>query len=349
MQRWRLRVAASARAVARYRAQQASGEFMPDVRPREIATDRNFEADLYLAANPDVARHVAAGGDAWVHFDRHGRREGRHQLQPGAVGLQGSRLERKYRRFAGLFDPARGAGGRFRFLDEPDSFPIAYGGEAHRIDEYEAESANPGLGDFIDAVARHPDRLFLDVGCGRRSRTYDNCLYLDVYPSPSADLVMAPACRYPIADASLDGIGCFAVLEHVTEPWTAAAEFRRMLKPGGQVFIDYPFLVPVHGYPSHYYNATREGLRRLFDAGFEDVAITTRENQTPDHALLWQLNELLGALDDGPPRAELLGMSVADLAAQAPGSPFWRRVLDALPEAARVRLAAGNTLIARRS
>ena len=321
---------------------------MPDPRPTQVATDANFEEGLYLAVNADVARHVAAGGDAWVHFDRHGRREGRRQLQPEAAGLEGSRLERKYRRFAGLLDPARGEDGRFRFVAGPGSFPVAYGGGAHHLDEYEAESANPGLGDFVDTLARHPDRLFLDVGCGRRSRTYDNCLYLDVYPSPSADIVMAPACRYPIADGSLDGIGCFAVLEHVTEPWTAAAEFRRMLKPGGQVFIDYPFLVPVHGYPSHYYNATREGLRRLFDAGFEDVSIATRANQTPDHALSWQLNELVAAIGDEAMRAELLGMTVAALQAEAPGGPFWSRVVQAVPEAARARLAAGNTLIARK-
>ena len=321
---------------------------MPDPRSTEAATDANWEESLYLAVNADVARHVAAGGNAWVHFDRHGRREGRRQLLPAAAGLHGGRLERKYRRFAGLLDPARGEGGAFRFTAGEGSFPVAYGGEAHRLDEYEAESANPGLGDFVDAVARHPDRLFLDVGCGRRSRTYDNCLYLDVYPSPSADLVMAPACRYPIADGSLDGIGCFAVLEHVTEPWTAAAEFRRMLKPGGQVFIDYPFLVPVHGYPSHYYNATREGLRRLFDTGFEDVSITTRDNQTPDHALSWQLNDLIRAIGDDGLRSEMLGMTVGDLAAQAPGSSFWTRITQALPDVTRSRLAAGNTLIARR-
>lgn len=313
----------------------------------EPATDRSFEEALYLAANPDVARHVAGGGDAWTHFDRHGRREERRQLRPALAGLDGTRLERKYRRFAPLLDPGRGAGGAFRFLEGEGTFPVAYGGPVHDLGEYEAESANPGLGDFVDAVARYPERLYLDVGCGRRSRTYDNCLYLEVYPSPSADIVMAPACRYPIADGSLDGIGCFAVLEHVTEPWTAAAEFRRMLRPGGTVFIDYPFLVPVHGYPSHYYNATREGLARLFSEGFEPVSIATRDNQTPDHALGWQLGALLRALDPAI-REELAGLSVGALAAEPPGSPLWRRILDALPDEARAGLAAGNTLIARK-
>lgn len=314
----------------------------------EPATDENFVEQLYLAANPDVARHVAAGGDAWRHFDRHGRAEGRKQLTRAAAGLPGTRGEAKYARFASLLDPSRGAGGDFRFLAAPDSFPVSYGAAPHDLRDYDGESANSGLGDFVEAVRANPDKLYLDVGCGRRSRTFDNCLYLEVYPSVSADLVIEPVCRYPIADGSLDGIGCFAVMEHMEEPWVAAAEFARMLKPGGMVFIDYPFLVPVHGYPSHYYNATREGLARLFDKGFERLKLATEGNQTPDHALHWQLNGLAEALTDPALRDELMAKTVAELAAEPPGSPFWQRIIAATPERERAMFAAGNTLIARK-
>ncbi|KQX22754.1 MULTISPECIES: class I SAM-dependent methyltransferase [unclassified Sphingomonas] len=321
---------------------------MQDPSRLEPATDENFVEQLYLAANPDVARHVAAGGDAWKHFERHGRKEGRKQLTRAAAGLPGTRAEAKYARFAPILDASRGAGGAFAFLAAPDSFPVGYGATAHDLGDYDAESANPGLGDFVETVRANPDRLYLDVGCGRRSRTFDNCLYLEVYPSVSADLVIEPACRYPIADASLDGIGCFAVMEHMAEPWIAAADFARMLKPGGMLFIDYPFLVPVHGYPSHYYNATREGLARLFDDGFERVKLTTEGNQTPDHALHWQLNGLAEALTDDAVRDALKAMSVAELMAEPPGGPFWQRVMAATPEKARSMFAAGNTLIARK-
>lgn len=321
---------------------------MQDPSRFELATDANFVEALYLAANPDVARHVAAGGDAWKHFERHGRAEGRRQLTRDAAGLPGTRREAKYTCFAPLLDASRGAGGEFAFLDGADSFPISYGAFAHDLGEYDAESANPGLGDFVETVRTNPDRLYLDVGCGRRTRTFDNCLYLEVYPSVSADLVIEPACRYPIADASLDGIGCFAVMEHMTEPWIAAEEFARMLKPGGMVFIDYPFLVPIHGYPSHYYNATREGLARLFDRGFERIKLATEPNQTPDHAIHWQLNGLAAALTDDAVRDEMMGMSVAELLAQPAGNPFWQRILAATPEVARSMFAAGNTLIARK-
>lgn len=321
---------------------------MRDPTDFEPATDANFVEALYLAANADVARHVAASGDAWRHFERHGRAEGRKQLTRAAAGLEGTRAQAKYARFASLLDRSRGAGGDFSFLGDDASFPVAYGATSHTLEDYDDESANPGLGDFVETVRANPDRLYLDVGCGRRGRTFDNCLYLEVYPSVSADIVIEPACRYPIADASLDGIGCFAVMEHMTEPWVAAQEFARMLKPGGMVFIDYPFLVPVHGYPSHYYNATREGLARLFDQGFETVRLATEGNQTPDHAIRWQLQGLGEALTDDMIRAEYHAKTIGELIAEPPGSDFWQRVLAATPEKARSGYAAGNTLIARK-
>lgn len=315
----------------------------------EIASDLNWIEENYLAANPDVARHVAAGGDAWSHFDRHGRREGRRQLTNAALDRSGSRASLKYDRFSFMLEAGKGAGGDFRFLNEPGSFPVLYGASTYSLSDYvSGESANPGLGYFVEAVRDNPDRLYLDVGCGRRSRRYDNCLYLEVYPSASADIVIEPACRYPIADASLDGIGCFAVMEHMAAPWEAAAEFRRMLKPGGQVWIDYPFLVPVHGYPSHYFNATAEGLTLLFDEGFERVSLETLPNQTPDQALSWQLRGVVEAIADPALRAEVEGLTIAQLLAEAPGGPLWSRVIASLPARTVADFAAGHTLVARK-
>ncbi|WP_419825256.1 class I SAM-dependent methyltransferase [Sphingomonas sp.] len=321
---------------------------MSDRPPTQLATDDNFEAGLYLAANRDVAAHVARGGSAWTHFVAHGRREGRRQLLPEAAGLAGSRQRRKYERFAQVLDAAKGVGGGFAFVAERGAFPVRYGGDTYDLGAYEAEPANPGLGSFVDHVRAHPDRLFADIGCGRRSERLDNCLYLEVYPSPSADLVMAPAARYPIADAALDGIGCFAVLEHVPDPHAIAREFARMVRPGGTIFIDYPFLVPVHGYPSHYFNATREGLLSLFAEAFETVEVETLPNQTPDHAIRWQLSALRDAIGDEGVRAEFDAMSVGRLLAEEPGGAFWRRVLASVPPHAIAGLAAGNTLVARR-
>jgi SAM-dependent methyltransferase len=312
---------------------------------RELATFENFDEAGYLLANPDVARHVAAGGDALAHLRRHGLREGRQQVRPSAEERL-RRAQARYTRFAPLLDGASGAGGQFRFLADVGIFPVIYGEKAVDLSLYDAECANCGFGPFVEEIRANRDKLYLDIGCGRRETIEPNCLYLEIYRSVSADVVMEPACRYPIASESLDGIGCFAVLEHVKTPWEAAAEFRRMLKPGGKLFIDWPFLQPVHGYPSHYYNATREGLREMFADGFVVAELQTFPNQTPDHMISWILRELVDGITDQGLREQLLGMSLAAIVQDPPGSAFWQRVLKALPPDRVEALASGNTLIA---
>jgi hypothetical protein len=70
-------------------------------------------------------------------------------------------------------------------------------------------------------------------------------------------------------DASLAGIHCEAVLEHLEFPDAAVAEMFRVLRPGGIVFAATPFLQPYHAYPDHFQNFTLSGHRRLFErAGF---------------------------------------------------------------------------------
>ena len=312
----------------------------------ELATPENFDEEGYLLANPDVARHVANGGSAIAHLERHGLREGRKQVVTNPA-LRTQRKRARYDRFARLLDAARGAGGGFTFIGETGTFPVRYGQAPLGLESYESESANAGFGPFIEEIRANPDKLYLDVGCGRRTRVEPNCLYLEVYPSLSADIVMEPACRYPIASESLDGIGCFAVLEHVERPWEAAAEFRRMLKPGGKIFIDWPFLQPVHGYPSHYYNATREGLRRMFEHGFDIETIDTFANQTPDHAFHWMLSELAREMEPAA-RGRLLAMNVGDLMRETPGGELWQSLLAAVPAKTIETLACGNSLIAKR-
>ena len=81
--------------------------------------------------------------------------------------------------------------------------------------------------------------------------------------------VAATAYSLPFADASLAGIHCEAVLEHLESPGHAVDEMFRVLRPGGLVFAATPFLQPFHAWPDHYQNFTLNGHRRLFErAGF---------------------------------------------------------------------------------
>jgi SAM-dependent methyltransferase len=48
-------------------------------------------------------------------------------------------------------------------------------------------------------------------------------------------------------DASFDAILCIEVLEHVTNPFLAASEIVRTLRPGGRLFLTTPFLTSDQG------------------------------------------------------------------------------------------------------
>src|SRR4029077_1561389 len=63
----------------------------------------------------------------------------------------------------------------------------------------------------------------------------------DVYASPVTQFV-GDGHAIPLADGSLDGVVVQAVLEHVLEPTVVANEIHRVLRTGGIVYADTPFL-----------------------------------------------------------------------------------------------------------
>jgi hypothetical protein len=118
-----------------------------------------------------------------------------------------------------------------------------------------------------------------------------------------------------------------------------------MLKPGGKVFIDWPFLQPVHGFPSHYFNATREGLKSLFAEGFDIQEARTYPNQTPDHTVSWILGKLIRDLPSRAKRERVLKMSVMELISAPPNGEFWTWLLADAPDTLISEFACGNSLI----
>ena len=299
-------------------------------------TAENFNPTAYLLANPDIS---AVGCDPADHFATYGHLEMRHQLNVELLDPNSSYRRRKFERFAHCIDPAA-------LADATRTFPLRVGQDHFSLDQYESESANSDYGPFTKAILANPSGLYLDLGCGLRARMHENCLYTEVYASVSADVIVPSDCSYPFMDASFDGIGCFAVLEHTRMPWKVASEIYRMLKPGGKIWIDWPFLQPVHGYPSHYFNATREGLASLFsDVGFDVLEVDTEPHQGFDYTIAWILGALLGALPE-PTRRKLQGMTLDDILQNAPSSPFWVDIVGQVDPAVRSMLACGNCLSA---
>lgn len=87
---------------------------------------------------------------------------------------------------------------------------------------------------------------------------------------PGPGTLLASGMALPVRDATVDVCFSSNVLEHVSDPWTMAAEMVRVTKPGGIVFLSYTGWWGVHGghetAPWHYLGgdyAARRYERRM--------------------------------------------------------------------------------------
>jgi len=77
-----------------------------------------------------------------------------------------------------------------------------------------------------------------------------------------------------LPDESFDVVLCTQVLEHSQNPWAAAAEIRRILKPGGHLIASAPHVWFYHPHPSDNWRFTQEGLTHLCrEAGLAPVTL----------------------------------------------------------------------------
>ncbi len=318
------------------------------IRVFELATAENFFEIGYLMANPDVDQFAEQSGHTGrFHYDNYGYREGRRQFTAEFVSSRDQSNKEKYYRFRDFFK----SDVEFSWIKEPGRFPISSSSKFFSTDDYAGgESANGSLSDFVIDIQNNPAKNFIDIGCGLRDEIYENCLYIEVYPSVCADLVVAPDCRYPLNDRSIDGVSCGSVLEHVTQPWAVVDEIHRILKPGGHCYIDWPFLQPVHGSPNHYYNATREGLRLFFADRFTIARLDSHDFQTPEFSLHWLLGRFAAEISDPRLNEQFRKMSVEELLAHpASEAAFWKPIVNTLSKSAAEELACGNYLIATKN
>jgi SAM-dependent methyltransferase len=72
----------------------------------------------------------------------------------------------------------------------------------------------------------------------------------------------------PFLDGSMDAVVAQAVLEHVENPRAVVAEAMRVLRPGGLVYAEIPFLQCYHPHPTDYTRLTIDGVDALF-GGFD--------------------------------------------------------------------------------
>jgi uncharacterized protein YbaR (Trm112 family) len=107
-----------------------------------------------------------------------------------------------------------------------------------------------------------PATIVLNVG-GGPTRFSEREITLNLRPFHNVDVV-GDAHGMPFADESVDSIVCNAVLEHVHSPERVVSEMLRVLKPGGRIYAEVPYIFFFHGYPNDFRRYTREGMRWLF-------------------------------------------------------------------------------------
>lgn len=113
-----------------------------------------------------------------------------------------------------------------------------------------------------------PQPKILVIGAG--DTTLDGPVtYTDVAFGKNVQCI-ADAHDLPFEDASFDACTVCAVLEHVADPQRCVAEIVRVLRPGGYVFSETPFMQPVHMGAHDFTRFSYLGHRRLFRQ-FDDI------------------------------------------------------------------------------
>lgn len=125
--------------------------------------------------------------------------------------------------------------------------------------------------------------LILDFGAGDMGLDHPNIVRLDVFLSPHCDVV-ADAHHLPFTDGAFDFVFSLAVLEHLRQPFTAADEMYRVLRPGGYVYCDTSFVFPYHSFPHHYFNCSIHGIEQVFRQ-FHKLRVCVPPYQMPSFAI----------------------------------------------------------------
>lgn len=121
--------------------------------------------------------------------------------------------------------------------------------------------------------------LVLDIGCADgKPRNYlpedANYVGLDYFDTATKlyrtrPSVFGDARQLPLENAAVDHVLLLDVLEHIPDPDRCLAEIFRVLKPGGTLTVQVPFMYPIHDAPYDFHRWTSFGLRRAAErAGF---------------------------------------------------------------------------------
>jgi ubiquinone/menaquinone biosynthesis C-methylase UbiE len=115
---------------------------------------------------------------------------------------------------------------------------------------------------------------------------------LDIYQTANTQLI-ADAHHIPLCDEAVDAVVIQAVLEHVIDPQGVVDEIWRVLRPGGIVYAETPFLQHVHEGAYDFMRFTESGHRYLFR---KFSLIGSGVSGGPGTQLLWSIDYFFKSL-----------------------------------------------------
>ena len=95
------------------------------------------------------------------------------------------------------------------------------------------------------------------------------CVSCDLVYADGVDVIADPV-SLPFSDGVFDGLLVDAVLEHCIDPQGVVREIHRVLRSGGYVYSDTPFMIPVHAGAYDFCRFSALAHRLLFN-GFRQV------------------------------------------------------------------------------
>jgi SAM-dependent methyltransferase len=311
------------------------------LRLEQLATPENFNEEGYLFANPDVAAAVRDGifPSGRSHFDTSGYREGRRfRISSDQIAqLRATKIDRLRPHLRGDMTCIERDGRPDYLSDELRS--------ATRIIDTERVSANGYDRDTLDLIEKHQHGLVLDCGAGRRDFYHSNVVNFEIVAYDTTDVIGVGE-ALPFVDGTFDAVLSIAVLEHVRDPFRCANEIIRVLKPGGDLFCAVPFLQPMHGYPNHYFNATKQGIARLFEDDLTVDRVYIPVVGHPAYTLHWFLESWTRGLPSDAQTA-FGDLTISEIIERGPGA-LASSPVGQLPQAQMDELACGFVLRARK-
>jgi uncharacterized protein YbaR (Trm112 family) len=211
------------------------------------------------------------------------------------------------------------------------------------VPEFEADlPVRPGYSMWKERLlykALGRGQVALDFGCGHQSLDDPNIVRMDACLHPYVDVV-GDVHNLPFRDDVLHIASGSAVFEHLKEPRKAAAELWRVLAPGGFLYADWNFVFAYHGFPAHYFNASIDGQRAVFER-FRIIEEGVAPFQGPGSALRQVLTTYLDLFKPADDEARSLQELLKSLLLR-PLEEHDRNI----PAADRHRVAAGVFVLA---